>query len=226
MDKLLPEIAAVLAGESEGCVVNADCLDVLKTMPKNCCDVLTDPPYGLTWKSSKLFGKVTPQTLALQSLQGWDHRPLSAAFDQIKKIAVHAIVWGGNYFAADLGDFCSPLLWDKMTGDNAYADGELAWTNLSGTLRIFRHQWCGAFKDSERGETNLHPTQKPVALMLWCIEKLTHGVILDPFLGVGTTAVAAKRLGRRWIGIEIDERYCEIARRRLASTPRPLLEAK
>ena len=132
------------------------------------------------------------------------------------------IIWGGNYFAADLGDWTGPLVWDKATGNNTYADGELAWTNCVKTLRIYRHQWCGAFKDSERGQVNVHPTQKPIAVMVWSISHTKASVILDPFCGSGTTLVAAKKLGRRYIGIDICEKYVAIAKNRLRDTERPL----
>jgi DNA modification methylase len=78
---------------------------------------------------------------------------------------------------------------------------------------MFRHRWQGMVRDSERAES-YHPTQKPVALMLWVLGKCPPGIILDPFMGSGTTLVAAKSLNRRAIGIEIEERYCEIAARR------------
>jgi len=125
-----------------------------------------------------------------------------------------------------LGDCKAPLLWDKQTGANLRGDGELAWTSFrTGTLRIFRHQWCGAFKDSERGEINLHPTQKPIALMTWCLSFFPETrIILDPFLGSGTTAVACKQLNRRFIGIEINPDYCKIARERLMGVPDSLFK--
>jgi DNA modification methylase len=107
-------------------------------------------------------------------------------------------------------------VWNKKTGNNTYADGELAFTNTVGTMRIFNHQWCGAFKDSERGLRAIHPTQKPVQLMEWCIKLCSlANTILDPFMGSGTTLVAAKQLNRKAIGIEIEEKYCEIAVKRL-----------
>ncbi len=90
----------------------------------------------------------------------------------------------------------------------------MAWSNLGGPARLFSHRWSGLTKDSERGQQRKHPTQKPLALMRWVIERCPPGTILDPFMGSGTTLVAAKSLGRKSIGIEIEERYCEIAAQR------------
>ena len=97
---------------------------------------------------------------------------------------------------------------------------ELAWTNFVRRSRVKQHLWIGAYRDSESGERALHPTQKPLAIMKWCIaiadEYLTVNLILDPFMGSGTTLRAAKDLGRKAIGIEIEEKYCEIAAKRMS----------
>ena len=108
------------------------------------------------------------------------------------------------------------LVWDKGQRDFSLADGELAWTSFNKALRIFTLPRSTALKDGKR-----HPTQKSQTVMCWCIqyadrgEKKENELILDPFLGSGTTAVAAEKLGRRWIGIEISEKYCEIAAKRI-----------
>ena len=195
-----------------------DCLEEMKKLKDKSIDlILCDPPYGLEWSPTTLFGKETPQTKSLNDLQRWDKKPNKEIFDEIIRIGKNWIIWGGNYFADYLGACRSPLIWDKKTGDNNYADGEMAFTSFQkGTLRIFRHQWCGAFKDSERGIQNLHPTQKPVELMLWCIRKVPEAkTILDPFMGSGTTGVACVKLDRNFIGMEIDPKYFEIAKRRI-----------
>lgn len=99
---------------------------------------------------------------------------------------------------------------------------ELAWTNLCSSVRIFRHRWFGLLRDSEKGE-HWHPTQKPVELMRRCIQQAKlPTLILDPFMGSGTTLRAAKDLGRKAIGIEIEEKYCEIAAKRMAQEVLPL----
>jgi DNA modification methylase len=201
-------------------IYNADCREVLPHLEKVDL-VLTDPPYGLKWSGT---GFDKQPLLNHKEAAAWDNRPSGELLKLAISSGKDSVVWGGNYFANDLGTFVSPLIWDKMTGNNPFADGELAWTSFrSGTLRIFKHQWCGAFKDSERGEKSIHPTQKPVALMQWCINIAPKAqTILDPFMGSGTTLVAAKQLGRKAIGIELEEKYCEIAVKRLQQEYLPL----
>jgi DNA modification methylase len=214
-------------------VVEGDCLELMKALPDGCVDaVITDPPYGIfkpTGSGGLMFGRPTIYSQDVTA-PAWDVRPDDNLLFRLTAIAPRWVIWGGNYFADVLGACKSPLIWNKETGNNPYADGELAWSNVAGTTRIFTHQWCGAFKDSERGQRALHPTQKPVALMMWCIEQANNPeTILDPYAGSGTTLVAAAKLGRHFLGFEISPEYCEIARNRIALveaqpnlfTPRP-----
>lgn len=200
----------------------ADCLEFMKQLPDKCVDlVLTDPPYGIFKRkdSGIMFGKETIYSKD-KTASDWDNRPTKEYIDEIKRISKNYVIWGGNYMADLIGYCKEPWVWDKKTGNNGYADGELAFTSYDGTLRIYHHQWCGAFKDSERGERAIHPTQKPVQLMQWCLRKTNENdLILDPFLGSGTTAVACQNLHRNFIGIEIDKKYCEIAEKRLRQKP-------
>ena len=195
-------------------LICADCRDVLPTLG-NVDAVVTDPPYGIFKKrggDGKMFGKDTIYSVD-QTAAIWDKRPDSETLKKLKEFPTY-IIWGGNYFADDLGASPGLLVWDKQTGDNTYADGELAFTNATGTMRIIKHQWCGAFKDSERGERAVHPTQKPIEIMKWAIG-FTNGTVLDPFMGSGTTGVACAKLGRKFIGIEIEPKYFDIACRRI-----------
>ena len=199
-------------------IIQGDCLEIMRGFPDRSFDlVLTDPPYGIFKRQDdgKMFGKETIYSKD-KSASEWDKRPSIEYFNEIRRVGKNWVIWGGNYFADYLGACKEPWLWNKMTGNNGYADGELAFTSYDGTLRIFTHQWCGAFKDSERGLRAVHPTQKPVELMKWCMRKTEESdTILDPFLGSGTTLVAAKQLNRNATGIEISPEYCEIARKRL-----------
>lgn len=133
-------------------------------------------------------------------------------------------MWGGNHYASRLPDSPGWLIWDKRRGttENDFADCEMAWTNVDQPARCLPHLWNGMLRDSERGVERVHPTQKPVEVMLWCIRKVADSAktILDPFCGSGTTGVAAVRLGRKFIGIEIEPKYFEIAVRRISEALR------
>ena len=192
-----------------------DCMDVLPTLPKVDA-VVTDPPYGIfknTGGDGKMFGNETIYSIDDKAAE-WDSRPDDELLRLLASYKEY-VVWGGNYFADIMGASKGVLIWDKKTGNNSYADCELAWTNATGTTRILHHQWCGAFKDSERGLRAEHPTQKPIEIMKWSIGFCKAQTILDPFMGSGTTGVAAVQMGRKFIGIEREPKYFDIARRRI-----------
>ncbi len=193
-------------------IYHGDCLEIMPVLEK--VDLaLTDPPYGIAAKwvggfSDKHgWGK---SHLEKNERNDWDVRiPLSEIFELILKKSANQIIWGGNYFELPLSRCW--LVWNKPERGFTLAEAELAWTNADNVIRVF---------DLNRHENGrVHPTQKPVKLMLKCLSlSWTNDClkILDPFMGSGTTLVAAKELGRRAIGIEIEERYCEIAAERLA----------
>lgn len=191
-------------------IYHADCREWLP--PANV--LVTDPPYGIeATTANRSRGRSR-----LAQAHDWpavvgDRAPFDPA--SLLGLGLPSVLWGANHYASRLPNSASWLIWDKRVdlGSNDSADCELAWTNLGGPARMFRHRWQGMVRDSERGES-YHPTQKPVALMLWVIAKCPPGIILDPFMGSGSTLVAAKSLNRRAIGVEIEERYCEIAARR------------
>jgi len=176
--------------------------------------VLTDPPYGISYDSShqKYLNGLSYHPA------GWDKAPFDPA--PVLALDLPTIMWGGNNYASRLPDKGGWLCWIKTARDDAgirQADMELAWTNCVTRPRVYHHLWIGAYRESESGQPNYHPTQKPLALMRWCIT-LQKGVraVLDPYMGSGTTLRAAKDLGLKAIGIEREEAYCEIAARRMA----------
>ena len=179
--------------------------------------VVTDSPYGVSERTDRA-SKGRSHAAASNDFPPvfGDDEP----FDPTPWLQRPCILWGGNHFADKLPPSPSWLVWDKREGGTSddNADCEMAWTNLGGPARLFAHRWRGMIKASEQGQHRLHPTQKPVALMRWCLmhANLPDGVILDPYLGSGPTLRAAKDLGRRAIGIEIEERYAEIAAKRLS----------
>lgn len=191
-------------------IYHGDCREIL---PVNSDLILTDPPYGINYDAShsKYLNGID------RGDASWDKAP----FDPSCLLSLgDAIIWGGNCFASRLPDSPKWLAWVKTARDDAdirQADMELAWTNCIGRSRVFHHLWIGAYKASESGERSQHPTQKPLELMRWCLGlKPLAKLILDPFMGSGTTLRAAKDLGRKAIGIEIEEKYCEIAAKRMA----------
>lgn len=203
----------------------ADCMEVLPTLGRVDA-VITDPPYGIDFvhggNDSSGIGKGKYKTkFAGQKIIG-DDKPFDPA--SLLEMELPSIIWGGNHFASRLPDSSAWLIWDKRAASghtNDFADCEIAWTNLGTVARVFRHHWDGMMKASERGEQRSHPTQKPVALMKWCIDQAGNPqTILDPFMGSGTTGVAAVQMGRRFIGIERESRYFEIACRRIEDAQR------
>ena len=174
-----------------------DCLEVLPTLEKVDA-VITDPPYGI--KANKMtLGNGKRRIERGES--NWDSSPPSdEVMGLILAIAPKQIHWGGNYFGLPASRCW--LVWDKCTGSNSFADCELAWTNLDSVVRKLTIPWVGANARDESGE-RVHPTQKPLNLMRWCVEQVGKAsTILDPFMGSGTTGVAAIQLGRKFIGIE------------------------
>lgn len=198
-----------------------DCRFILPTL--NRIDVVvTDPPYGINYQSnhnSSRHGKWA-RWVRNENLPGiiGDDAPLDPA--QILGLNAKTVIFGGNYCADKLPASRCWIIWDKRDGisPNNQADCELAWTNLDKPSRIHRQMWSGLLR---AGEENIakaqkqHPHQKPVALMRMCIEYAGEGVVLDPFMGSGSTGVAAVRLGRPFIGIEIDRTYFDAACRRI-----------
>ena len=184
-----------------------DCLDVMPTLGKvDAC--VTDPPYGIAdlWNSPQ-DGKNGKSRLWTGD-NAWDATTVPDKVAVARGLAEKTIIWGGNYY--DLPPSRGYLVWDKMQVFSN-ADSELAWCSWAQTPRTFRH--ARAQLASEGKE---HPTQKPLPLMQWCLGFLPDAhTILDPFMGSGTTGVACVKLGRRFIGIELDPGYFDIACRRI-----------
>lgn len=202
-------------------IYHGDCREILPQL-ESVDLVLTDPPYGIGADKNLRANKQHGRALAASRDYGdgdWDAAPPPAwVFGQIIEKGKHLIFWGGNYFAGLNPSSCW-LVWDKDNGDNGYADCELAWTNLPKAVRKYRYRWMGMLQeDMKNKEERLHPTQKPLSVMRWSISQAPDDVvtILDPFMGSGTTLRAAKDLGRKAIGIERSEKYCEISAKRMS----------
>uniref|UniRef100_A0A6M3LAF6 Putative methyltransferase n=1 Tax=viral metagenome TaxID=1070528 RepID=A0A6M3LAF6_9ZZZZ len=193
----------------------ADCREILPKLPKVDL-VLTDPPYGIGEAAGKNLSRGKWANPTNYGVEHWDDTPISQdLLDLAINCGNKAIVFGGNYY--HLPPAKCWLIWDKENGANDFADCEMAWTNLNKAVRLLRYRWAGMLQgDMKNKEYRYHPTQKPLPVMKWCVQQAADvGLILDPFMGSGTTLRAALDLGRKCIGIEISEKYCEIAKNRL-----------
>tara|TARA_R100001530_G_scaffold31929_2_gene25099 strand:- start:446 stop:1165 length:720 start_codon:yes stop_codon:yes gene_type:complete len=197
-------------------IYHGDCRDILPALPKVDL-VLTDPPYGInlpTDYASRGRGVCKIDYLPVYD----DDRPFDPSL--ILALNVNAVLWGANYYTDKLVPSSGWIVWDKRYGMGQVdqSDCEMAWTNCIKGIRLYNHRWNGYIRDSENGE-HYHPTQKPVSLMRWSILQVDKWnqqsqFILDPFMGAGSVIRAAKDLNRHCIGIEIEEKYCEIAAKR------------
>jgi DNA modification methylase len=190
-------------------IYHGDCLEILPTLPKVDL-VLTDPPYGIG--TGRTGRERQHNGWRYYGMAEWDlSRPNADIFRCILSAAPSQIIWGGNYFTDILPPSMCWLIWDKGQRNFSLADCEMAWTSQNRAARVITYSRAEALKDKKQ-----HPTQKPIAVMVWCLKQILKAqTVLDPFMGSGTTLVACKRLGRRGIGIEIEEKYCEVATKRL-----------
>ncbi len=186
-----------------------DCMDVLPTLPKVDA-VITDPPYGI---GADTHARKVENGWKQYGEGGWDkERPENKIFGLMLNVSKKQVIWGGNYFTDVLPPTMQWLVWDKGQRNFSLADCEFAWSSQNRAARVFDYSRGQALQDGKQ-----HPTQKPVALMAWCIEQINPEpqTILDPFMGSGTTGVAAIQLGRKFIGIEREPKYFEIACKRI-----------
>jgi len=184
----------------------ADCMDVLPTLDRVDA-VITDPPYGIKRfeKGSLRFDKKNEYKDGIK----WDKAPEKQFFDYLLTMADNSIIWGANNFELPTSEYF--LVWDKQQTVSNFASAELAYTNIKIPAKVFKF----SIHQHNKIEKN-HPTQKPVSLMEWCIGFVPNAnSILDPFMGSGTTGVAAIKMGRKFIGIEREEAYFNIACERI-----------
>ena len=193
-------------------------MELMKQYPDKHFDLaIVDPPYGIN-VANNTTGTVIRNNSDrdIFTIKDWDKAtPKKEYFDELFRVSKEQIIWGGNYFLDILGYCKAPIIWDKLNGDSMYADGEMAWTSagLPKNLKIWRHQWCGAFRDSERGAKKYHPTQKPKALYRWLLTKYAKEgyKILDTHLGSGSIAIACHYLNFDLTACEIDKEYFDNA---------------
>lgn len=192
-----------------------DEFDGVRTTPFDL--LLTDPPYGIGEADGRNKSRGKLAVSRDYGADTWDNRPASEAILLARRLSRWQAIFGGNYY--ELPPARCWLVWDKENGATDFADCELVWTNFDKAVRKLTYRWQGMLQEPGCArEHRQHPTQKPEAVMRWAPLQAPESVktVLDPFMGSGTTLVACKRLGRAVIGIEREERYCEIAAQRLS----------
>jgi DNA modification methylase len=190
-------------------LINADCLDVLPTLDKVNA-VVTDPPYGINAARDRNSQKWGWRDFPAA---GWDcARPTPETIKACVSAGRNVFIWGGQYFTDSFPPSGRWLVWDKCQADFSLADVELAWCSFNGACRRISYSRSKSQQDGKE-----HPTQKPIIVMMWSLELLPEPsrTILDPFMGSGTTGVACVKLGRKFIGIEKEPHYFDIACRRI-----------
>ncbi len=205
-----PWVKRVTIGAST--VYLGDCLKILPALG-HVDAIVTDPPYGIGADSATAKNK-GKYGWKYYGESNWDvDRPDREIFDLMLKQSDLQIIWGGNYFTDYLPPTMRWLIWDKGQRDFSLADGEVAWTNQMKALRIISYSRGKALS---RRDGNFHPTQKPVEIMEWCLTFIPDGkVVVDPFMGSGSTGIACINMGRPFIGIDIDPKYFDITCSRL-----------
>jgi len=203
-------------------ILNMDCLEFMKTLPDKCIDlVLTDPPYGIGIDGSDESIKDGVQIRKKYEWGGWDKNiPSKEYFTEMVRVSKNIIVCGANYFNEYLEQGHKGwVVWYKAQQGLTMSDCEIIYTSFDVPTRIFilhrTHLWQ---------ENPQHPTQKPIELFKYLVVNFSKesDIILDPFLGSGTTAVACKQLKRNYIGVEISKKYCAIAIARLNAQSNPM----
>ena len=203
-------------------LILGDCISVMPTLGRFDA-VVTDPPYGISYKPRAMRPGKRREHAAIYGRKEIHGDSIAPDVTGLLHLANEAIIWGGNYFADQLPPKASWLVWDKKGGNasfhgaTTFADCELAWCSDGRPAMIHQQIWSGLVRQGiEASAPRCHPTQKPIALMEWCLKRLPKAkTILDPFMGSGTTLVACQRMGRHGTGIELDEGYFEIACKRV-----------
>lgn len=195
-------------------ITNEDNMELMARYPDKYFDLaIVDPPYGIGVNKMTLGNG---KRKIYRGENDWDKTiPTKDYFDELFRVSKNQVIWGGNYMTEFLKPTSSWLFWDKGTGENDFADGELAWSSFGGALRKLTKSWVGANAKDEC--ERLHPTQKPIYLYKWILDKYAKpgDKILDTHLGSGSIAIACHDYGFDLTACELDKEYYDKAMERL-----------
>ncbi len=201
---------------------NMDCMQGMKEFPDKYFDLaIVDPPYGIGENGSKNY---TRSKLAkaknYKAFAGMDRtKPSENYFTELFRVSKNQIIWGANHFISKiLYDSSCWIVWDKDNGENDFSDCELAWTSFNTAVRRITYRWNGMIQQNMKcKEKRIHPTQKPVALYEWILNKYAKAgdVILDTHVGSASSLIACHNTGHKFVGFELDKYYYDISKQRL-----------
>ena len=203
---------------------NMDCMKGMREFPDKYFDLaIVDPPYGGVTKGGYMKNKISGGVARNRNdyhLALWSQdAPNQDYWDELFRVSNNQIIWGGQYYASFFNDSQCWVVWDKEKPEGVhYADVELAYTSFDEAAKIFRFQWNGMLQgDMKNKEQKIHPTQKPVRLYTWLLDKFAKqgDKILDTHVGSASSLIACERLGFQYVGFEIDEVYYRLATERL-----------
>ncbi len=200
---------------------NMDCIEGMKQFPDNYFDLaIVDPVYGDVTQGGYMFGKGGENAAKRRDyhLGLWNQEKTGGEyFRELLSVSKNQVVWGGNYFCSNLPESQGWIVWDKKHPEGIkFADCELAWTSFNVATRIFRFMWNGMLQeDMKNKEYKIHPTQKPVKLYEWILNKYAEpgDIILDTHVGSASSLIACHNTNHKYVGFEIDETYYNLAKK-------------
>ena len=190
-------------------VHNIDCLEYMRTLPDNYFQLaIADPPYGIGATKMNLGNG---HRKIYRGENDWDNQaPDVEWFNELRRVSVNQVLWGANHYISRMPiDSSAWIVWDKGTGDNSFADCELAWTSFKKPVRKYFQSWVGGNAKEKSDPDRIHPTQKPVGLYAWIISHYANDGdrIFDPMMGSQSSRIAAYKLGFDYVGCELDKEY-------------------
>ena len=194
-------------------IYNIDCMEYMKSLPDNYFSLaIADPPYGIGANRMTLGNG---HRKVYRGSDDWDNTaPTEEWFKELIRVSRNQIIFGANHFISKMPfDSSAWIVWDKGTGNNSFADCELAWTSFNKPVRKFFKSWVGNNAKEKTDIDRIHPTQKPVELYAWILNTYASkgDTIFDPMMGSASSRIAAYKLGFDYVGCEIDKQYFEVA---------------
>ncbi len=197
--------------------LNIDCMEYMKNISNKYFDLaIVDPPYGIGAGNINFKNRTSNADIGYK-LKDWDTKiPDKNYFNELFRISKNQIIWGGNYFIEYLYNTKNFIFWDKKTGNNSYADGELAWTSFNKPVKKYTELWLGA-NARNKNYKRIHPTEKSIKMYKWVLENYAEkgNLIFDSHVGSGSLLIACEILEYYYVGCEIDNEYYTKAKERI-----------